>query len=319
MSQTDAKAAPGGESLFTVLLALAMNAAIAVAKSVAAALTGSASMVAEAAHSWADTGNEIFLLQAERRGARPADASHPLGYGRDAYVWSMFAAVGLFAAGSMVSIWHGITTWGERGGADYLVNYVVLGLAFVLEGISFRQAVKQTRGEATRWGLRPATFLYRTSNPTLRAVFLEDAAALTGILLAAAGVFLHQVTGDGRWDSAGSIAVGLLLGVVAVFLIQRNRAFLIGKPVWPALHNRVLARLMARESVSRVTQLRLEVVGPTRFFMVAAVDIVGNLPESELALTLRDLEREIEEQETIADAVLTLSTPDEPSLEPLPE
>ena len=103
----------------------------------------------------------------------------------------LIAAVGLFAAGSMVSIWHGITTWGERGGADYLVNYVVLGLAFVLEGISFRQAVKQTRGEATRWGLRPATFLYRTSNPTLRAVFMEDAAALIGILLAAAGVFLH--------------------------------------------------------------------------------------------------------------------------------
>jgi len=307
-----------GESLLTVIIALAMNAAIAVAKSVAAALTGSASMVAEAAHSWADTGNEVFLLLAEKRGQRPADAGHPLGYGRDTYIWSMFAAVGLFTAGAVVSVWHGVQVWGEGGEADYRVNYVVLALAFVLESVSFRQAVKQTRGEARRFGVRPLVFINRTSNPTLRSVFLEDLAALVGILLAGAGVLLHQLTGDGRWDAAGSIAVGLLLGVVAVFLIQRNRDFLIGQGVSPRLRDQALAQLLELDGVERVTRLHLEYVGPMRFLLVAAVDLAGDAPESSLARSLRRLENEIEGRGEIAEAVLTLATPEEQALELAP-
>jgi cation diffusion facilitator family transporter len=303
------------ESVFTVIVAMAANALIAVAKTVAAVITGSASMVAEAAHSWADTGNEAFLLIAERQGGRPRDAAHPRGYGRDTYIWSLFAAVGLFTAGSVVSVVHGISQLrAEEEPANYLVNYVVLAIAFVLEGISFRQAVRQTRGDAAAWGLRPLSFINRTSNPTLRAVFLEDFVALIGLVLAAFGVGLHQLTGTPVWDALGSIAVGLLLGVAAIFLINRNRQFLVGQSVSPEIWDRALTTLLAHKEIERVTYLHLEYVGPMRFFVVGAVDLTGDDPESRLAVRLRRLEAELEGSDLIEDAVLTLSAPDEASL-----
>lgn len=306
-----------GETWVTVLIALVANALIATAKSVVAVLTGSASMVAEAAHSWADTGNEVFLLVAERQSEKPRDASHPFGYGREAYVWSMFAAFGLFGAGSIVSVWHGVQSWTHRGvDADYFWAYAVLGLAFVLEGISFRQASKQSRAEARAVGLRPLRYLASTSNPTLRAVYAEDAAALVGILLAAGGVGMHQFTGDARWDAAGSILVGLLLGVVAVFLISRNRDFLVGQEANPDLERRALSALLANPEVERVTFLHLEFVGPGKVLLTAAVDLAGNLAEEDVARMLRTVSHRIEEREAVERAILTLSLPEDESLHP---
>ena len=161
--------------MLTVIIALAANTTLAVLKTIVAAVTGSASMVAEAAHSWADAGNEVFLVIAERRAERPADPTHPLGHGREAYVWSMIAAFGLFAVGAAVSVIHGIQSLGaEEKEAEYLWAYVVLGAAFVLEGISFFQARREVRKGARSANVSRATFLERTSNPTLRAVFFED-------------------------------------------------------------------------------------------------------------------------------------------------
>ncbi len=310
-----AQSSSGGESLLTVLVALAANLLIAIAKSVVAAITGSASMVAEAAHSWTDTGNELFLLKAQRRAAEPADASHPLGHGREAYVWSMFAAFGLFTAGSVVSIWHGITSWtsGEED-VDYTWAYAVLALAFVLEGASFLQARRQTHSAARDLGLHPLRYLARTSNPTLRAVYAEDAAALIGILLAAAGIGLHQATGDARWDAAGSVLVGVLLGFVAVFLISRNRDFLVGQAVSPAMRADGLAALQDDPEVQRVTFLHLEFVGPGKVLLVAAVDLTGDAPEPQVAQRLRAVTARIEEREHVERAVLTLSVPEDETL-----
>ncbi|HEX2895530.1 MAG TPA: cation transporter [Marmoricola sp.] len=301
--------------LLTVLVALGANALVASAKTAAAALTGSASMVAESAHSWADTGNEVFLLLAERRGSRPADAQHPRGHGRETYVWTMFAAVGLLVAGSALSIWHGITQLFEgRETGHVLVNWVVLGTAFVLEGVSFTQAARQARGAGNRFGMHPLRFVMATSDATLRAVFLEDLAALAGLLLAGLGIGLHQLTGNAVWDALGSIAVGLLLGAVAILLIVRNHDFLAGQTVPPSLWNETLDRLLRHEEIERVTYLHIEYVGPMRFFVVAAVDLVGNEDEASVAVRLRRLEGDVERFEPVADAVLTLSTPDEPSL-----
>lgn len=298
----------------TVLVAMAANALIAVAKTVVAVITGSASMVAEAAHSWADAGNEVFLLIAERRSSQPRDHSHPLGYGREAYVWSMFAAFGLFGAGSIVSIWHGIQSLTAEPGSEesYGWAYAVLALAFVLEGLSFLQARRQSETEARRVGLHPLRFIADTSNTTLRAVFAEDAAALVGLVIAAAGIGLHQLTGDARWDAAGSILVGLLLGVVAIFLISRNRDFLVGEAVSPSLRAKAVERLQAIPEIERITFLQLEFVGPNKVFLVAAVDLVGDATEAAVAERLNDISARIEDHVLIERAIITLSRPTDP-------
>lgn len=306
--------APGG-SLLTVLLALGANALIALAKSAVAFFTGSASMVAEAAHSWADAGNEVFLLIAERRAARPPDDAHPLGYGREAYVWSMFAAFGLFTAGAVVSIVHGVQQWSApEGEANYFWAYVVLAISFVLEGVSFTQAVRQARGVARARGLDAWRYLSRGSDPTLRAVFAEDFSALVGIVIAALGIGLHQLTGNPVYDAIGSICVGVLLGAVALFLISRNRDFLVGQSVDPVTQQRVVATLLAQPGIERVTYLHLEFVGPGRVFLVAAVDLLGDAPESEVAWRLRAIEAQVEAHPMVMRAVLTLATPQEPAL-----
>ena len=306
--------APGG-SLLTVLLALGANALIALAKSAVAFFTGSASMVAEAAHSWADAGHEVFLLIAERRAARPPDDAHPLGYGREAYVWSMFAAFGLFTAGAVVSIVHGVQQWSApEGEANYFWAYVVLAISFVLEGVSFTQAVRQARGVARARGLDAWRYLSRGSDPTLRAVFAEDFSALVGIIIAALGIGLHQLTGNPVYDAIGSICVGVLLGAVALFLISRNRDFLVGQSVDPVTRQRVVATLLAQPGIERVTYLHLEFVGPGRVFLVAAVDLLGDAPESEVAWRLRAIEAQVEAHPMVMRAVLTLATPQEPAL-----
>jgi cation diffusion facilitator family transporter len=305
------------ESLLTVLIALAMNALIALAKSVVAVITGSASMVAEAAHSWADAGNEIFLLMAERRAGQPRDATHPFGYGREAYVWSMFAAFGLFGAGAVVSVWHGISVLGhEEPETSYTWAYAVLAIAFVLESVSFFQATRQTRAEARNRGLRPLKFIANTSNPTLRAVFAEDAAALVGLVIAGVGIALHQITGNAVWDAIGSILVGLLLGVVAIFLIGRNRDYLVGQAVRPELWRQAFDDLSGSDEVERVTFLHLEFVGPGRVFLVAAVDLTGDDPEAKVADRLAALGHRIEEHELVELAMITLSKTDAPTLVP---
>lgn len=313
MADSRAGTAPhaGGDSMLTVLIAFGANLLIAVAKSIAAFVTGSASMVAEAAHSWADTGNEVFLLIAERRSARPRDAQHPFGYGREAYVWSMFAAFGLFTVGAVVSIAHGVQqlTATESDHESYLIGYLVLALAFVLEGVSFLQALRQTRGEARRFGLRPLRYIERTSNPTLRAVFVEDAAALIGLAIAAVGMGLHQATGDPIYDAVGSILVGVLLGVIALFLIRRNREFLIGQVVRPEVRDTVLATLLTFDEIDAVTFLHMEFVGSDRVFLVASVDLSGDPAEHDLATRHQAIEDRLEQHPMVERALLTLPTP----------
>ena len=308
-----ADAVESGESTRTVLVALATNAVVAAAKTVAAVVSGSASMLAEAAHSWADTGNEVFLLIANTRSKRPADARHPLGHGREAYVWALLAAVGLFVTGASVSVWHGISTLlhGESNQGDYRVAYVVLAIAFVMEGFSLLQSVRQLRGEARLYHRDLLEHAMATSDPTTRAVFAEDGTAVIGLVIAFAGIGLHQLTGDAMWDALGSILVGVLLAVTAVLLIDRNRRFLTGEPGSAELNDAVVARIRQLPDVADVRFVRLVYVGPKRLFLVASVDLVGDQVESHVARTLRRLERDLKADPYFADAVLTIAEPDE--------
>lgn len=315
MTQTTPTSAIAGS--LTVLVALGANLLVAIAKTAASVITGSASMLAEAAHSWADFGNEIFLLIADRRSKKERDGPHPLGYGREAYVWSMFAAFGIFTAGAVVSVWHGIQELlAPQDTTSFGVAYVVLAVSFVLEGFSFAQAFRQARQGGINRGTSTGVYALTSSNATLRAVFAEDAAALVGLAIAFVGILLHQLTGLAVFDSIGSILVGVLLGGVAIVLIDRNRRFLIGEMPDARLRNDVLNRLLGRPEIDRVTYLHLEFVGPARVFLVASVDIVGNDTETHVAYALRRIEDALREDDHIEEAVLSLSTPDEASLTP---
>jgi cation diffusion facilitator family transporter len=307
---------PGSESLRTVLVAFGANILVALAKSAAALITGSASLLAEAAHSWTDTGNEIFLLIANRRSRRPPDPAHPFGHGREAYVWSLFAALGLFVAGAAVSVEHGIQALitPEKAG-HFVIGYAVLAVSFVLEGTSFLQSVRQARPEAASLHRDLIDHVLATSDPTLRAVFAEDSAALAGLVIAAAGLGAHQLTGSPIPDAAGSIAVGVLLAAVAIVLINRNRRFLVGQEADPRVRAAAIAALLDAPEVARVTYLWLEIVGPRMILVIGDVDLTGDDTESHLAVRLRALEAKISASPAVAGAVLSLSAPDEPTLE----
>lgn len=300
----------------TVFIAFLANILVALAKTVAAVITSSASMVAEAAHSWADAGNEVFLLIADRRGGRTKDALHPLGYGRAAFVWSLIAAFGIFTAGSIVSIMHGVQELTDAEPVENpAVAYAVLGIAFVLEGASFTQAMVRSRRLAHERGASTWDYVLETSDTTLRAVFFEDMAALIGLAIAGGAIAMHQVTGVAAWDAVGSILVGILLGVVALILIKRNVAFLVGTNASPQLRARVGRALLASPQIQRVTYLHIEYVGPNRLFIVAEVDLAGDDREHDVARRMREIERQIEANAIVETIVLSLSVDDEASLD----
>jgi cation diffusion facilitator family transporter len=313
---SDASVAGSSGSTTTVLVALGANVLVAVAKSVAAVVTGSASVLAEAAHSWADTGNQVFLLVANRRALRPPDRAHPLGHGREAYVWALLAALGLFVAGAAVSVTHGAQELAKpEPASNFVVGYVVLALSFVLEGISFLRSVRQARPVADLLERDLLEQVLATSDPTLRAVFAEDGAALIGLLIAAVGLAAHQLTGSATPDAVGSILVGVLLAVVATFLINRNRQFLIGEEADARIRAAAIQELLNMPEVARVTYLRLEFVGPRVVSVIGDVDLTGDDSEAHVAVRLRALEAKISASPAVAGAVFSLSAPDEPSLE----
>ncbi len=306
----------GSESVTTVLVAFGANVLVAAAKSVAALVTGSASLLAEAAHSWADAGNEVFLLIASRRARRPPDLGHPFGHGREAYVWSLFAALGLFVAGAAVSVTRGIQELlTPEPASHFVIGYIVLAVSFVLEGISFMQSVRQAKPEADAMQRDLIEHVLVTSDPTLRAVFAEDSAALTGLLIAAAGLAAHQLTGSPIPDAVGSIVIGVLLAVTAIVLININRRFLVGQEADPRVRAAAIRALLDAPEVARVTYLRLEIVGPRMISVVGDVDLTGDNNEPRLAVRLRALEARICASPAVAGAVLSLSAPDEPTLE----
>jgi cation diffusion facilitator family transporter len=298
-----------------VVLAFIANILVAIAKTAAAALTGSASLVAEASHSWADAGNEVFLLVADKRSARQTDDEHPLGYGREAYVWSLLAAVGVFTIGAVISVGNGVLELlNPEPASNFGIAYAVLGVSAVLEGASLLQSLVQARRGATKVEREPLDYVVNGSDATLRGVVAEDSAAIVGLVIAFVGILLHQVTGDPAYDSIGSILIGLLLAVVAIILINQNRRYLVGLNP-PAQYRLGAGRdLLSIPAVARVTYLHLEFVGPGQLYLVAAVDLTGNDTEEHVAVQLRRIERMIEQNERIQQAVLTLSVDDEPSL-----
>lgn len=255
----------GGESTFTVIVAAVANLGIAVAKAVAGLISGSSAMLSEAAHSVADTVTEVMLLAALKRSGKPADEDHPLGHGPERYIWAMLASIATFVGGAVFSLYDGIHTLveGEQPG-DPLVSYIVLGVAFLLEGYSLRTGVKQVRREASRLRVPDAYYLRHTPDTAVKAVVMEDSAALTGLLLAAGGLLGGQLTGSGVWDGIASCLIGVLLVYVAWVLGRANAQLLIGRPLPPAMRSGVREELLSVPHIVEVLELTTLIQGLPR-------------------------------------------------------
>jgi cation diffusion facilitator family transporter len=286
------------ESTATVLVAITANLGIAVAKGVAGVLSGSAAMISESAHSLADTTNEALLLVAVRRSNRPADERHQFGYGRERYFWTLLAAVGVFVGGGVFSAMQGVNELrgGEHGGGRFTLTYVVLAVSVVLETGSLLQALRQLRGDAARTHRTFRRELWDTSDPAVTTVFLEDTAAIAGLLLAAAGVALHQLTGSHLWDGLASIAIGLLLIVVALTLGRENRSLLIGEAADPRLSGAIVELLSSYDEVDAVDEVLTSVIGRGEVLVAARIDLDDDITAGQVEAMARRMEREVVEQ-----------------------
>lgn len=267
------------ESRLTVVLALAANLGIALAKTVAAVITGSASMASEAGHSFADTANEVLLLTALRRSRRPADRRHPFGHGTERYIWSLLVAVCIFGMGALFAFVQGVQAilGGEAAPKDLVVGYVVLGVSAVLETISWRQAYRQTRQEARANGQALLAFLRSTDDPTTKSVLYEDSAALIGLLLAASGLGLHQITGSAVWDGVASLLIGIVLTFAAFLLGRTNLDLLIGRQAQPAIMDGVKRLLVAAPEIEALVDLMTMTVGTGQVLVCARLDFRDDL------------------------------------------
>ena len=255
-----------------VVAALAANTGIAITKFGAFFVTGSSSMLSEAIHSVADSGNQVLLLLGGRRALRDADEQHQFGYGRVRYVYAFVVSIVLFCLGGLFSLYEG---WHKVHEPEALtsptVAFVVLGIAIVLEGFSFRTAVREANNTRGRQSL--FAFVREARQPELPVVLLEDAGALVGLVFALLGVTLATITGDGRWDGVGALSIGALLLVIAVFLALEMSSMLVGESAVPAQTAAIHAALVSEPLVSRVIHLRTLHTGPDEILVAAKIAV----------------------------------------------
>ncbi|MET8921289.1 cation diffusion facilitator family transporter [Streptomyces sp. NPDC004623] len=287
----------GGESTSTVVVAAAANLGIAAAKLVAGLISGSSAMLSEAAHSVADTVTELMLLTALKRSEKPPDEDHPLGYGPERYVWAMLAAVATFVGGAVFSLYDGIHTLlkGEELG-DPLVSYIVLAVAFLLEGFSLRTGVRQVRGEAARLRMPAPRYLRRTPDTAVKAVVMEDSAAVAGLLLAAGGLLGGQLSGSAVWDGVASVLIGLLLVYVAWVLCRSNAQLLIGRPFPPDMRAGVREELLSVPHVVEVLELTTLIQGPAELLVAAKVDFRDASTAAQIEWACEEAEQQLRER-----------------------
>ena len=265
-----------------VVAALAANLGIAVSKFGAFAITGSSSMLSEAVHSVADSGNQVLLLLGGRRSKRAASDHHQFGYGRVRYLFGFIVSLVLFLVGGVFAIYEGThkILHAEEVG-DTRIAIVVLVVAIVLEGFSFRTAIREAnhaRGDRSM-----LSFIRESRQPELPVILLEDAGALVGLVFAVVGVGMATVTGDARWDGIGAMAVGVLLVCVAVFLSVEMSSMLVGEAALPAEDAAIREALIAASLVQRVIHLRTMHVGPDDLLVAAKIAVSDTATAREIA------------------------------------
>jgi cation diffusion facilitator family transporter len=295
----------GGERLLTVLLALGANFAVGVLKLVAGLITGSGALLSEAAHSVGDCTTEVLLLVALHRSDRPADREHPFGYGKDRYFWSLIAAGAIFVSGAAFSVYQGLHTIfgsGEKSG-ELWINYPVLGLAFVFEGTSFVQAMRQMRSHAKQQRRSLRNAFLDPDDPTVNSVAMEDSAALIGLLVAAGGVGLHQLTGDSVYDGIASLVIGALLLLVAFVLARSCEGLLIGKQASVNLLRAIERELEAQQEILDVVDLLTMRTGAGRVLVCLRVDFVDGLDAAEVERACARIDKHLLDRFDVLDEI----------------
>ncbi len=278
----------GGEdrkTRMTVVVALAANLVIALAKAVGGLYAGSPALLSEAAHSVADSLNEVFLLASLRRSKRPPDATHPFGYGKERFFWSLLAAVGIFVMGGCFSFFQGVEALrsdGSQSREGYAAAFAVLGVALVVEATSLVRALWQVRGQARRSGRGVLRQIRLGDDPALRTVLAEDSTAVLGVLLALGGVGLHVATGSVAWEGWASLAIGVLLVHIAYRLGRAAKEQLIGQALDPSLQRAIRSHLDDQPEVDTVTSLLTMRLGLDSTLLAARMDLVAGLDSEEV-------------------------------------
>ncbi|MGO9854251.1 MAG: cation diffusion facilitator family transporter [Acidimicrobiales bacterium] len=297
------------ESTRTVLVSLGAGLGVALTKAVAAVITGSAAMAAEASHSLADSANDVLLFVAQVRSSHRPDDQHPLGYGREAYFWTLIAALGVFVAGAAFSLREGIEELIHPSTTtSFLVAYIVLVFSTVFDLVSIRQSAGQMAGRARRYNREFLEESQVTSDTTLRAVFLEDAASIFGDVITIAALGLNQITGSSIFQGVAAVLIGLVMVRIGLRLVQRSHDFLVGAWVLtpqapqtdgdgdftrafrPADEERIRAFLLGYPGVTGIRELLLTFVGPSRVWVVARIDIDGGLHAVQVESLVRGVE-----------------------------
>lgn len=272
--------------------ALGANLGIAVAKFVAAAITGSSAMLTEGFHSVVDSTNQLLLLYGERASNRPADDVHPLGYGRELYFWSFVVAILIFATGAGLSILEGIKHIRYPGPIeDATIAYVVLGISFLLEGASWLTAVREFR--LTQGSLGWWKAVRRSKDPSTFIVLFEDSAAMFGLVIAAAGVFLTHWTHNPVWDGTASIVIGVALAIVAFMLARESKGLLIGERADPALAAAIREAFASRSEVTRVQEVVTIHFAPRKVFVAASVDFDDPIAVGAIEVLIAETEAQL--------------------------
>jgi cation diffusion facilitator family transporter len=272
--------------------AMGANLLIAVTKFVAAGFTGSSAMLSEGIHSVVDTGNQLLLLLGIKRSKRPADEGHPFGHGKELYFWSLIVAVVLFGLGGGMSIYEGITHIIHPNPLeDPTWNYAVLGLAFVFESISWVIALKELRPHMGKGGIWRG--LRSSKDPSIVTVFFEDSAALLGLVLAFLGVFLGHLLNSPMADGLASIAIGLLLAVVATLLVRESRGLLLGESADPETLESIRRTVRAHPQIASMKAPLTMHLGPEEVLLNLEIEFRPEVSPAQITAAVNDLEREI--------------------------
>ena len=278
-----------------ILAALAGNTLIAITKFIAAAMTGSSAMLSEGIHSLVDTGNQVLLLYGLKQAAKPADDAFPFGHGKEIYFWSFVVAILIFALGGGISIYEGIQhLLHPEPLTNPLINYIVLGLALLFEGVAWLFALREFSRAKGKWGYIEA--IQRAKDPSIFVVLFEDSAAMLGLLVAFTGVALTQYTGIQYFDGGASIIIGLILVGTAIWLAYETKSLLIGESANRHVVKGIRSILSENPNINQVNEILTMHMGADFVLANISVDFHDSITAADVEQTIARLSRQIRQQ-----------------------